>query len=133
MCWHLDTLRDVFLKLSRISGKWLLLEAVLVKWHPSELFGETKAYCELEKFSPSRVAFLPLDLRVVSELSYVFVLHGVNMSLIPSLVSFLPSHVNIILQLVSTLLKERGRLVFLPASLCFLLKNFLPPDRKSVV
>lgn len=83
----------------------------------------------LRKLSPSRVAFLPLGLGVVSELSYVFKLHGVNMSPIPSLVSFLPSsHGNIILQLVSILLKEGGHLVFLPASLCFLLKTFCPLD-----
>lgn len=77
----------MFLKLSRISGKWLLLEAVLVKWHPSELFGETKAGCECGEteslksgISAPGPEVCKSASRVVSELSYVFILHGVNMS-----------------------------------------------------
>lgn len=69
----------MFLELSRISGKWLLLEAVLVKWHPSELFGETKACCELEETESLKTGISGLGpevfksaSRVVSELSYVF-------------------------------------------------------------
>lgn len=115
----------MFLRLSRISGKWLLLlEAILVKWHSGELFGETEACCECEETESLKSGMSGLGpevcksaSRVVPELSYVFILHGVNMSPIPSLVSFLPSsYINIILQLISTLLKEGGQLVFPPAS-----------------
>lgn len=92
----------------------------LVKWHPSELSGETKACCELEEMESLKSGIFGLGpevcksaSRVLSELSYVFIPHGVNMSPIPSLVSFLPSsHVNVILQLISTLLKEEGHLCF---------------------
>lgn len=59
------------LKLSRISGKWLMLEAILVKWHPSELFVEIKACCVLE-MGPSRVAFRALGLRSANQLLGLF-------------------------------------------------------------
>lgn len=62
MWWHLDHLPAVLLKLSRLSGKWdaaLVLEAILVKWHPSELFVETKACCELEETESQEWHFWP--------------------------------------------------------------------------
>lgn len=112
--------------------EWLLLEAILLKWHPSELFVKTKACCELETESlKSGISGLGPEVcksasRVVSELSYVFILHHVNMFINLSLVSFLPSsHVNIILQLVSTLL-EGGHLFLLLHQCAFCLKLSAP-------
>lgn len=71
-----------------------MADAVLVKWHPSELFVETKACCEPEETESLKSGISGLGpevcksaSRVVSELSHVFILHGVNMSPIPSLKS----------------------------------------------
>lgn len=134
--WHLDKLWALFLKLCRISGKGLLLEVILVKWHPCELCVETKACCDLEETESLQSGISGLGPEVcksassvVSELSHAFILHGVNMSPIPSLVSFLPSyHVTIILQLVFYPPGGGGQLVSPIASLCFLLKTFCPLD-----
>lgn len=73
-----------------------------------ELCVETKACCDLEETESLQSGISGLGPEVcksassvVSELSHAFILHGVNMSPSPSLVSFLPSyHVTIILQLV---------------------------------
>lgn len=134
--WHLDKLWALFLKLCRISGKGLLLEVILVKWHPCELCVETKACCDLEETESLQSSISGLGPEVcksassvVSGLSHAFILHGVNMSPIPSLVSFLPSyHVTIILQLVFYPPGGGGQLVSPIASLCFLLKTFCPLD-----
>lgn len=88
-----------------------MLEAALVKWRPNELFVKTKACCELEETESLKSGISGLGpevcksaTRLVSELSHVLILHGVNMPPI-SKVSFLPSsHVSLILQLVSALL-----------------------------
>lgn len=107
-----------------------------MKWHPCELCVETKACCDLEETESLQSGISGLGPEVcksassvVSELSHAFILHGVNMSPIPSLVSFLPSyHVTIILQLVFYPPGGGGQLVSPIASLCFLLKTFCPLD-----
>lgn len=65
-----------------------------MKWHLSELFVETKACCELEVTESLKTGISGLGpevcklvSRVDSELSHVFILHGVNMFPCPSLKS----------------------------------------------
>lgn len=127
----------MLLEVGRISGKQLLLLCWKLPWRKGILMsclGRSGLAVNMGETESLKRGTLALDLRPVNQLPGLFLSSPMSLYFMVLAcphpffkVLFLPSsHVNIIFQLVSAL-REGGQLLFLPASVCFLLKSTVSP------